>query len=556
MKRIILCLTLITLLSGCGLLGKPYQNNPYIQEIEAALAKQDTVKAMKMTKDAPPELAPVITLWLEDNANRLEPVYLFLLAEHKFAQGKKEEAASWFMAGKIRSLYDAYRCTDSTARSGIAIGPMLALKTAEYINNDQKAGYHAAKRALKWDEMYPPTNSPLWICNHGMMAFSGQVTLEPESKWPEIRNKIRTAIEKGLDKTKASLDKIDKLQQAGAIREIGKARVFSEVFYLSDGRVVTPSQKGYQFISLKDGHLEDEIQAEKGGYGATKILLPDDKLLVIDGEQCLANQRQVRLIDFRTKNTVTGGQLNSCRYAPSATILSDGKVLIVGSHSTIFNKKTKKIEKLGPAATKAELYNPKTKTFAWGGALHLPRFKHEALRLPNDEVVIIGGHKAGMHQPGVTQELRTVEIYNPKTRQFRTAGETILAHEDRHRLTLLKDGKVLITGGMMRNGITSSPAKSAEIYDPKTGQSKIIPNSQISNYHQTALLSDGQVFIAESLGSAGSISFKRFNPATMELATLAELPVSAPSLKMALHSDKQAYLLTGSTIYMLDPSAM
>jgi hypothetical protein len=68
-----------------------------------------------------------------------------------------------------------------------------------------------------------------------------------------------------------------------------------------------------------------------------------------------------------------------------------------------------------------------------------------------------------------------------------------------HTATLLPDGRVLVAGGMQKNGVFEA---SAELYDPASGRFETLPNLASRRVGQSAtLLSNGEVLIAG--GSAG-----------------------------------------------------
>jgi hypothetical protein len=80
-----------------------------------------------------------------------------------------------------------------------------------------------------------------------------------------------------------------------------------------------------------------------------------------------------------------------------------------------------------------------------------PRFSHTATLLPNGKVLIAGG----MERNGVF--LATAELYDPATGRFAPAGKMGATRGFGSTATLLANGKVLITGG---RGDSSTPTGS------------------------------------------------------------------------------------------------
>ena len=89
-------------------------------------------------------------------------------------------------------------------------------------------------------------------------------------------------------------------------------------------------------------------------------------------------------------------QLNTARRGHTATLLQDGKVLIVGGDNQT------------GIIGQAEIYDPATKNFTAGPSLQTARTDHAAIALPDGRVLVIGGRD----QNG---PLASSEIYNPLT---------------------------------------------------------------------------------------------------------------------------------------------
>ncbi|WP_372791837.1 Kelch repeat-containing protein, partial [Paraconexibacter sp.] len=127
------------------------------------------------------------------------------------------------------------------------------------------------------------------------------------------------------------------------------------------------------------------------------------------------------------------GSLVTGRIDHTATLLPDGKVLIVGGFRP------------NSYEAAAELYDPSTGTFAPTGSLNTARGNHTATLLPSGKVLITGGH--GVTAAGNSFDtIASAELYDPATGAFTVVGPLGQARRD-HTATLLPSGKVLVTGG-------------------------------------------------------------------------------------------------------------
>ena len=166
------------------------------------------------------------------------------------------------------------------------------------------------------------------------------------------------------------------------------------------------------------------------------------------------------------------GRLNEPRYGHTATLLTDGRVLIIGGWS---------MTNLGRIAS-AEIYDPATGSFTYTGSMAVPRSFHTATLLSNGQVLISGGDNAGAV---------TAEVYNPATNSFQSVG-SMTTPRIWHSATRLADGTVLIAGGWSFPGATAS----AETYDPASGMfSRTADLNSGRLMHTATLLSDGSVIV-------------------------------------------------------------
>ncbi|HEY0545489.1 MAG TPA: kelch repeat-containing protein [Pyrinomonadaceae bacterium] len=182
-------------------------------------------------------------------------------------------------------------------------------------------------------------------------------------------------------------------------------------------------------------------------------------------------------IDFETGTVRPTGSLNEARYGHTATLLPNGKVLIAGGQAKERN-----------VLATAELFDPQTETFTPAATMNGKRVGHTATLLPNGKVLLTGGSDRSFD----TGAIASAEIYDPASDTFAATGAM---HYPRvaHRATLLKNGQVLITGGVIIDQTLDVPA---EIYDPATGVFTEVGKLNYSRFDHTAtLLDNGQVLL-------------------------------------------------------------
>ncbi len=164
-------------------------------------------------------------------------------------------------------------------------------------------------------------------------------------------------------------------------------------------------------------------------------------------------------------------------------LLADGKVLIAGG--------------VGPGWTflsSAELYAPATGRFTPTGTMTVARESHAAVRLQDGRVLIVGGHQG--RRTAITL-YTSAEAYEPASGTFRQVGE-MLVRRHKHDAVLLRDGRVLITGGADERD-NEGVYRTTELFEPRTGAFTAGPELKRPRYkhHGTGLLlPNGLVLLA------------------------------------------------------------
>src|SRR5215213_1497230 len=119
--------------------------------------------------------------------------------------------------------------------------------------------------------------------------------------------------------------------------------------------------------------------------------------------------------------------------------------------------------------------------------------------LPDGTSLLIGGEEKG-------ESLATVSITDPRSGVAVSLSARLHHARAWHSATMLPDGRVLIVGGIGNNGRV---VRSAEVFDPQTQSSRLLPESQgaARAYHTATLLTNGAVLITGgSLGEGKTSS--------------------------------------------------
>ena len=210
--------------------------------------------------------------------------------------------------------------------------------------------------------------------------------------------------------------------------------------------------------------------------GATATRLLDSKVLIVGGTQ---SQISAEIFDPAAGTFSPTGSLNTVHSYHTATLLTDGRVLIAAGQDTNAGPQTH---------AAAELYDPATGTFSPTGSLNDDRSGHAATLLPDGRVLVVGGGQTTTPGFGIT--LASAELYDPASGTFSTtAGSMGVGGAD--AAILLHTGRVLVVGG---------PTAAAELFDPATGTFSATGSMATLHRNGTAtLLSNGSVLIAGGL---------------------------------------------------------
>ena len=176
---------------------------------------------------------------------------------------------------------------------------------------------------------------------------------------------------------------------------------------LPDGRVLMVIDLGGFSIEMYDPHsgrFDDVATLPWRVLTETATILPN-------GEVFLTSKRYAGVFD-PTKGAFSATlRMYPIRGAHTATLLKDGRVLIVGGS-------------ISPGGWMIGLnlfYDPSTGAFSEAGHMQFDRALHKAVLLQDGRVLIVGGIDAPVPYEDWPQ-VKTAEIYDPETNTFSPAG--------------------------------------------------------------------------------------------------------------------------------------
>ncbi|HTK44919.1 MAG TPA: kelch repeat-containing protein [Patescibacteria group bacterium] len=279
---------------------------------------------------------------------------------------------------------------------------------------------------------------------------------------------------------------------------------------------------------------------EARGEGYTATLLPDGKVLVVGGYD-RGGLASAEVYDPNSGKWTATGSMDGVRFYHTATLLPDGTVLVAGGEV--------RNNRVFPSA---ELYDPRTGSWTATGRMRGAFSPETATLLLDGTVLTVGGIDG--------RELAYAELYDPPTGTWSVTGSLSGAHAG--RATLLPDGKVLVAGGASATKVVEpdigGPAPgaltlaSAELYDPRTGTWTVTGSMTEARLGYTAtLLADGTVLVAgghsnDTSGTRLLASAELYDPTTGSWALTAGM--------LAARTGHTATLLPNGTVLVIGGS--
>ncbi|WII70535.1 kelch repeat-containing protein [Bdellovibrio sp. 22V] len=222
----------------------------------------------------------------------------------------------------------------------------------------------------------------------------------------------------------------------------------------------------------------------------TAALLKNGKVLVAGGvytSPSLGYPVTTEIFDPVTNTWSTGADSTAPRARATATVLQNGKVLVVGGQDSANILNT------------TDIYDPDSNTWTAGPLLTKARSGHTATLLPNGKVLVLGGTGdfGGSIRPA------EVEIYDPDTNTW-SLGANMPTPCYYPSATLVPGGaggKVVVIGGQTATYLTA-----AQIYDVATNTWTIGASMTTGRVAHAAVRMGGKIFVAAGYNSSSALS--------------------------------------------------
>lgn len=240
------------------------------------------------------------------------------------------------------------------------------------------------------------------------------------------------------------------------------------------------------------------------GVNPTMALLHDGRVLVAGGLADVYKSTildTAQLFDPVTETFTPTGHMAVPRWRHSMTTLTDGRVLVAGGEGRADDSQPSGDPIPPYYRSDAEIYDPKTGKFIPTGAMSQVRGQTVAVPLPDGRVVVLPRWGTFSGTPVEVSGAPTrydpsspvpVEIYDPTTGTFAPGGTTSGIATS---ATLLRSGRILLTGTAWTPSSGEAVGTWSAIYDPESGSVETKKSPRAWSGAPTTL-ADGRILFA------------------------------------------------------------
>lgn len=220
---------------------------------------------------------------------------------------------------------------------------------------------------------------------------------------------------------------------------MNRGRIYHTINRLNDGRVMVIGgflESSCEILNQDKSkwELTDSLK-RKRLYGQTTTLLTDGRIMLVGGyTDYPANPvpevlNECELYDPLEEKWSEANSLNISRYNHSATLLKDGRLLIIGG-TTLNNG----------FLPSCEIFDPVSNKWTQAASMHFSRSHHSSTLLADGKVVVCGGRT------------KKVELYDPITNNWEVVGETSFIINDNKAFTINNEEYLVLVSDQLPSG--------------------------------------------------------------------------------------------------------
>jgi hypothetical protein len=270
----------------------------------------------------------------------------------------------------------------------------------------------------------------------------------------------------------------------------------------------------------------DSTPSTRNLFCAVTIKLPDGRLAAFGGHTATYDgTKDVNLYDYRTRVWRRGADMSRGRWYPSATMLPDGRVLVISGDQFIDQPSQPSGPLRHPSSTLPEIYNPTTDTWSTvPSAARIIPYYPQMFLLPDGRILDAGPDT-------------TTRTLNLTTGAWSNVGTSPITG---HSAVMYRPGKVLKSGSWADSDLPAIPVTNrAAVIDmttPAPAWREVFPMANARAYHNLVMLPDGTV-----LALAGDSTSRGTDPSTAVLEPEIWDPTTENWTKMAHHQVARLY---------------
>jgi hypothetical protein len=381
------------------------------------------------------------------------------------------------------------RFTGGTGRIEPAIGPVSSGVTVDTPPLDVTTSYElivessagTARRQLTlnvaYRDRYRAIAQAFPIAHHSaVLAGDGSVVIIGGSRGSAT---LSDSIDR-FDPRTERFTKIGALSGGPIIGDTATRLADGRILVAGGARLLGGQPENAETIDEKTGvvTLTGIMRARRSGHAAT--VLPDGRVLFTGGTSTEGFPGGIsptaEIWDHRTGEfRLLASRMNTARAHHTATLLEDGRVLVVGGYS------------FAAPYVFAEIFDPATEEFGIVPSNEtVTRAQHVAAKVAGGSVLIVGGEDDGTEPHG------SVLLWNRSSGTFETMP-SLMVPRSVIRAAITRDDGVLMFGGVTRQHPVATG--SAEGYTRAAGGAALPPMPNARAWHTVTRLADGRVLI-------------------------------------------------------------